>query len=203
MQQSEAGKAINLESAKLLQEGMFVMWHWEWANRSDEVLDEDDSQESDGSSDHETQSPDNACNEIIVDAIPHNEQVPKYTISFKCIGASRDPESQRVLALAAKRQREGHIIDVVLRPEPQSKYDAKAITFAIKQDDVWKRVGYVVRALDSVHDALRNNEIVKVELRCIKYLLHWSRSGPGWYAAVDVTKIGRWSTIVEQHRSTM
>ena len=89
-------------------------------------------------------------------------------------------------------------------PEPQNKYDAKAIAFAIKQDGEWKRVGYVVReTLDSVHEALRNNEIFKVELRCIKYLLHLSRSGPGWYAAIKITKTRQWPVIVEQHKSTM
>lgn len=104
MQKSEASKSMSLESAKLLQDGMFVMWNWEWAKPSDEIFDEDVSHESDGSSDHE-ESPDNACNNVD-DSIADTEQVLKHTIAFKCIVASRDPESQKVLAFSAKRKRD-------------------------------------------------------------------------------------------------
>ena len=131
--ESEASKALGLESAKLLPEGLFVLWHWEWVEPSNEVTDEDISQEPDGTSDHEilssgeeSSTTDNTTADI--------EQVPKHTIAFKCIGASRDPESQEVLALAAKRKKEGQTIDVTLCPEPQNKYGAKAIAFAIEQD---------------------------------------------------------------------
>ena len=100
--------------------------------------------------------------------------------------------------------REGQTIDVMLRPEPHNKYDAKAIAFVIKENHKWKRVGYVVReALDGVHEAMKKEGILKVEVNCIKYLLHWSRSGPGWYAAIDITKIGKWSAMIAKCSSAL
>ena len=66
-----------------------------------------------------------------------------------------------MLALAAKRRKEGQIINVTLGPEPLNKYDAKAIAFTFEVNGEWKRVGYVVReALDNFHKALRNNKIL-------------------------------------------
>ena len=189
---------MSLEGANLLPEGLFVLWHWEWVQPSDQVSEDVSCQpDMDGTSDHETLSSGSECDDA-------NADIPKHTIAFKCIGASRDPESQEVLALAAKRRKEGQIINVTLCPEPLNKYDAKAIAFTFEVNGEWKRVGYVVReALDSVHMALRNNEILKVEVRWIKYLLHWSRSGPGWYAAINITKTGQWPADVELHKSTM
>ena len=57
--------------------------------------------------------------------------------------------------------------------------------------------------MDSVHEAMKKEEILKVEVNCIKYLLHWSRSGPGWYAAIDITKIGEWPAVVAKCSNTL
>ena len=201
---------MDLTSAKLLSDKLFVVWNWEWIEPGDddstdessspelpEVADEADSSEGES---HNTSTPANAED----DETPALEPVQKHTVAFKCIGASRDPGCQEVLALAAKRMREGQSINVILCPEPHNKYDAKAIAFVIVENDISKRVGYVVReALDNVHEAMKKEEILKVEVKCIKYLLHWSRSGPGWYAAIDITKVGEWPAVVAKCSSTL
>ena len=58
------------------------------------------------------------------------------------------------------------------------------------------RVGYVIRELtEEVHDALSKNEIVNVELQWIHYMFKGFASGPGFYAGIQVTRNGKWSTL--------
>ena len=45
--------------------------------------------------------------------------------------------------------------------------------------------------LDAVHSALSGNKIVSTEFNIVKYIVHWSHSGPGWYAGIEITKIER------------
>ena len=66
---------MNLESAKLLSEGMFVMWHWEWA---------DELNESSVNESNVDESSDNALSEneplYNARAIPGTHQVRSHTI---------------------------------------------------------------------------------------------------------------------------
>ena len=56
---------------------------------------------------------------------------------------------------------------------------------------------YVVReALDDVHVAMNNHQIVNIRFDWVKYRINWVLSGPGYYAAINVTKQGKWSPIV-------
>lgn len=56
---------------------------------------------------------------------------------------------------------------------------------------------------------LNTNKTVEVRLaleetnpkNLIKYLIHWSRSGPGWYAGINIIKKGEWPTCVMLSRS--
>ena len=60
----------------------------------------------------------------------------------------------------------------------------------------WTRVGYVIRELiEEVHDALSKNEIVNVEFQWIRYMFKGFASGPGFYAGIQVTRNGKWSTL--------
>lgn len=56
-----------------------------------------------------------------------------------------------MLVLAAKRMREGQTVDVMLCPEPQNKYDAKAIAFVTNENDKWKRVAMLFEKLWTVY----------------------------------------------------
>ena len=60
-------------------------------------------------------------------------------------------------------------------------------------DGKWHKIGYVVKeALDDVHVALSSNAISDVK----KFRIDFYRSGPAFYAAVDITRKGHWSSVV-------
>ena len=87
---------------------------------------------------------------------------------------------------------QGHEVPILLAPEPTN---SRAIAFMCMVNGKWHRVGYVVNEiLDEVHQALSRGEVVKVKF-AVKYISDWSRSGPGFFAGVDVTKHGRSHTL--------
>ena len=51
-------------------------------------------------------------------------------------------------------------------------------------------------ALDAVHEARDNDEIINVFFKWAKYLVNWTRSGPEYYAGINITKRGQWPTAV-------
>ena len=90
-------------------------------------------------------------------------------------------------------------VDVKFVPEPTNPVDAKAISFVTFYNGTQQRIGYIVReAVDDVHTALENNEVVNV---CFEYRIKWVFSGPGYYAAVNIRKIGKWSPVVYRSAS--
>ena len=91
--------------------------------------------------------------------------------------------------LAAKKHDEGINVPVKLEPEPNNKYDNKAVAFMCQADSDWERIGYVVReASAEVHEAISNNKILKVSLEWIKYKFLFKT--PAWYAAIRITRNG-------------
>ena len=106
----------------------------------------------------------------------------EHTITFKCIGCTHDLHAQEVLRYTSEQLHNGNVVPVKIFPEPSNQYD-KAIAFKCWMNDDWHRIGYIVReALDTVHDALNNNLITGVNFAWAKYMLSWTRSGPGYYA---------------------
>jgi len=58
-----------------------------------------------------------------------------------------------------------------LQPEPENKFDSKAIAFQAFISDQWHQIGYIVKeALDDVHSALDQNAITNVEFAWARYL---------------------------------
>ena len=95
------------------------------------------------------------------------------------------------------------IVPVNLFPEPDNNYDSRAIAFKCFIDDQWQPIGYVVKeALDDVHNALSSNEIVNIHFVRARYLVTRTRSGPGYFAGINISKRGRWSRVVCQVAST-
>ena len=87
-------------------------------------------------------------------------------------------------------------------PEPDNPVDAKAIAFVTVWDGKWQRIGYVVReALDDVHSAMNNKQIVNICFDWVKLHINWICSGFGYYTAISVTKVGKWSQTVCTCRS--
>ena len=82
-----------------------------------------------------------------------------HSVLFKCIGADKERNYQEVLYTAAKKHGKGINVPVKLQPEPNNKYDSKAIAFMCQTDSGWERIGYVVsEATDEVHSANRNKK---------------------------------------------
>ena len=96
-----------------------------------------------------------------------------HTVMFKCIGSVRDMASQEVLSKASAKWSEGCVVPVRLTPEPTNPKDSKAIAFECLVSDKWERIGYVVKeALDSVHCALSESQILSVQFDWIKYIVY-------------------------------
>ena len=94
-------------------------------------------------------------------------------------------------------------VPVDIFPEPTNKYDAKAICFRCQINGEWTHIGYIVReALEHVHKALSENNIFSIKFSWVKYLAIWSKSGPGFYAGIDISKNGEWHPDVVKCSST-
>ena len=123
---------------------------------------------------------------------------------FKCIGATRDTQSQAALCTARDKISNGWTVSVRMRPEPTNIVDSQAIMFECELDSKWKKIGYVVsNILNEVHTAMGANLIISVQFKCIKYVTHWSQSSPGYYAGISVTKNGTWDNKVKLFQSTL
>lgn len=94
-------------------------------------------------------------------------------------------------------------MEVRIRPEPSDQFDAKAIRFECLIDQQWEIIGYIVReCLDEVHKALNERAILSVKIAWANYLVCWSRSGPGFYTGINITRSGEWHQVVVRSWST-
>ena len=174
---------------------MYVAWKWTWKDNSISpppspsiLTSPQHSQASD--SDETDLDTDSTCYHVV---------------KFKCIGARKDDDGQKVLkSLSQLEKGELDKVEVKMVPEPDNPVDAKAIAFVTFWDGKWQRIGYVVReALDDVHFAINNKQIVNVCFDWVKFRINWIRSGFGYYAAISVTRIGKWSPTVCRSASTL
>ena len=129
-------------------------------------------------------------------------QTPKVTMILSLIMRQNQPILSLLNALAlrmivmhkkccAKLANSFKTIKICLQNSNQ--YDTRAIAFMCYIDNKWQRVGYVVQeCLEHVHKALLECQIVSVKLCWAKYLVCWSRSGPGYYAGINVSLRGEW-----------
>ena len=60
----------------------------------------------------------------------------------------------------------------------------------------------VCEALDFVHNALVAKKIIHVKFAWVKFLIKWARSGPGFYAGIDIALNGKWPREVCRCAST-
>ena len=126
-----------------------------------------------------------------------------YIVTFKCMGSTHHLHAQEALKKASRLLKEGEDVPVRIVPEPSNKFDSKAIAFLCQLDGEWHRIGYVVReALEDVHQTISQDKIIYVKFAWVKYLVVWLRSGPGYYAGINIAKNGDWSSVVVRHAST-
>ena len=171
---------------------MFVAYTWEWQDYCNNDSEEPEEHEDPAESSQSEDEPD-----------PFDSGFVTHTITFKCIGASRDDKQQETLQAVAKCIKEGKEVPIRLQPEPDNPVDCNAIAFQCCVHNDWSRVGYVVQeALPEVHDAIQKHAIVSVRFASVKFLLCWSRCGPGFYAGINIAKKGSWSRACIQCANT-
>ena len=192
--EEEFSQVMSLNGLILYDDYVFIMWKWEWGENvytSDPAL-----QIACGDDDMMSLNSKSSDSEV-------DENV-SHAIVFKCIGSQKDLRSQEVLRTVSQKLEMGETVKVKLEPEPENHWDARAIAFLCELDSKWHRIGYVVKeCVDAVHNALSMGQIVSTEFDWVKYIVHWSKSGPGWYAGVKVTKRGVWPNSAVKSASTI
>ena len=123
------------------------------------------------------------------------QKVPTHSIVFKCVGSIKGATTQSTPKSVSGLLKNGEVVPVKLSPEPKNSHDAHAIAFHCKLNDRWQHY-IVTECLDAIHDALSNNTIINTEFSWVRYIVHWSKSGPGWYAGIKIVKKGNWPKIV-------
>jgi len=167
---------------------VFVLWKWDWLEEGDTYSDvESDCSEVD----------DVATDDNDTEVVDDDEEIPAIThsVTFKCIGSTKELHYQEPLALAKQKRNKGETVEVKLQKEKDNPVDANAIAFMCNADSKYERIGYVVaEALPDVHDALKKNKIIKVYFEWIRYIAYFKN--PGWYAGIVITRSGNWSNTV-------
>ena len=69
------------------------------------------------------------------------DEIPAIThsVTFKCIGSTKEARYQEVLALANQKIRKGETVQVKFQKETDSPFDANAIAFMCKAGIDWER----------------------------------------------------------------
>ncbi len=119
-----------------------------------------------------------------------------HTVTFTCIGATRAQSYQKTLLKARDLMDQKEVVLVRLTPEPNNPRDKRATAFQCNVEDTWHTVGCVVRELlEEVHQVMQANLITAVTFKWIKFIFsRWPNSTPGFYAGVEVTRKGQWSS---------
>ena len=199
LQVKDFNHCVSTTGMILPSQGILIVWEWEW-------MVEDDQHSTDSSDvgfDIDQQV--NKYLESDSDAEPEldiHPPVGTHTVTFKFIGAVRDAQSQMILSRVRDIMEEGTTVPVKIVHEHDNPYDSKAIAFTC-QLDKWQRIAYIVReCLDHVHEAMASNKIVSMTFSWVKYLVCWSRCGPGYFAGIDITIQGEWPSEVVRCAST-
>lgn len=197
MQLDEFQKGMNTQLSykdlKLLSDHeVFVAYAWHWKQ-------DDGSEDISSSASGSTHSIPSSLSETEVD---FNSSCTTHTLTFKCMGTVKDPRYQEALSKAAASLKDGNETPVRLRPEPENPFDPNAIAFDCLINNNWRHIGYVVQdVLLDVHEAMSKKEILSVKFAWVKFLLCWRRSGPGFYAGVEISKQGPWSLTCKRFAS--
>ena len=131
------------------------------------------------------------------------EEETVHTVTFKCIGVTRERRYQNTLRIACERICDGYTVPVRLTPEPNNIYDSKAIVFECNIFDKWEKIGYIIKEfLKTVHAAMDCKEITSVAFFWIKYISDWRQSGPGYFTGINISKKGNWDKAVLKYCST-
>lgn len=176
------------------------MWEWEWVDEDndDNVTHISETEFSQDSIENESSGM-----EVASETSMDLEEIPIYTETFKCIGCQHNSDAQQTLRHISEKIRNGDVVPVDIFHEPNNPYDSRAIAFKCWIGDEWRKIGYVVKeVLDAVHNAKDNGEITNISFKWAKYLVTWTKSGPGFYAGINICKRGQWPRVVAAYAST-
>lgn len=96
-----------------------------------------------------------------------------HSVTFKCIGATKERIYQATLEKLAELLDSGCSVATKIVPEPSNKIDSKALSFQCFHKDKWIVIGYVVHELlDEVHQAITKHLVTNVELVTVKNMFH-------------------------------
>ena len=180
-----------------------VVWEWEWTTVEDIDSNSSDSEEESREQHNPYLQSDTEHSDSDALNVPDSLPTQTHTVTFKCIGSVHDVNKQLLLSNISKLLRDNKTVEVRVLPEPDNKFDAKAICFQCYHDHKWQTIGYIVReCLDHVHKALEQKRILSVKVAWAKYLMCWSRSGPGFHAGINISLNGVWHRDVVQSQST-
>ena len=198
---SEFDRCLPADGQTLYKDDVFVFWKWKWEgwSKQDESgsSDEDSVVADDEGSSSDQDGGDTCDDDFDLSMVTHS-------VVFKCVGVTKELHSQEVLAEAAQKLKKQEHVEVRLRTEPTNPKDSRAIAFDCRLTNDWELIGYVVReALDSLHQALQTDSITSVQFAWIRFITHWSRSGPGWYCGIKITRKGEWPKEVVRCGSTV
>ena len=117
--------------------------------------------------------------------------------------AERYTDPQDILRNARDKLYNNEDVPVSTSDESDNPVDKNAIAFKCFLGNKWHKLGYATtEVLDELHHAIQSKSICNVTFKDIRFVCIWSRSAPGFYAAVNITKIGLWSNVVRRHAST-
>ena len=102
-----------------------------------------------------------------------------HTVTFKCIGCTKEHAYQEILKRIAQMQHRGENMLCKIQPEPENPIDSEAIAFKCKLDGQWHTIGYAVKeVLKDVHEALtQNNKVTNVSIDWVKFVIYWKTPG--------------------------
>ena len=200
----------------MLEDAALVIWEWKFMDGTelDYGSDDEDSLDEDVTvipetpppyaSDEEEKAEDKTENsgEENENANAESDSIlpVTHTVTFKCIGCTKENAYQEILKCIAQMQHRGEDVPCKIQPEPENPIDSEAIAFKCKLDDQWHTIGYVVKeVLKEVHEALAQNKVTNVSIDWVKFVIYWKT--PGWFAGIKITKIGEWSRTVVMSQS--
>ena len=157
------------------------MWKWESLNH-------DDSHDESSTEEELSETSEEESDKMV------NREVASHVLTFKCIGATKSQDYQAALRKARDLMLGGQVVPVTLMHEPTNPHDSRALAFVCHIDGKQQIIGYVVsEVVEEVHSAIDAASIVSVKFAWVRYITDWTRSGPGFFAGVDIEKKGRWS----------
>ena len=122
-------------------QGVYVIWDWNKTPVAD--TESDTLSESEALTTEYYQGEDHKEeDEKDEDTVMSKQALGTHTVTFKCIGATKDMEAQRALQRTSEQLRAGQQVPVDVFPEPLNQYDSRA--FKVHVADKWTTIGYVV-----------------------------------------------------------